>query len=74
MVGNNQNRGIIRTIVIVIIGIILLSYFGIDLEQVSKSDLLKKNLAFTWDTTKNLATNYIYNPISHIFSKNTVAH
>lgn len=65
----NSQRGIVKTILIVLIGIIILSYFGINLQQVTQSDLLKKNLAFTWGIVTTTWTNYVYEPIIGIFHK-----
>ena len=57
------NRGIVRTIILIAVAILLLSVFGIDLQEAVKEPLLKKNFQFIWTGTKNTWTNYIYNPI-----------
>lgn len=68
---NNNQRGIIHLLVMVLIAILAISYFGIDLEEVFSRPLLKKNLVFTWTKTKEAWENYVYNPISGIFDKKT---
>jgi hypothetical protein len=68
----NDQRGIIKTIVIVLIGIILLSYFGIDLQKATQTDLFRKNLSFTWDTVVMVWTDYIYGPVVGLFHKNSI--
>jgi len=62
----NYQKGIIKTIVIVLIGIVFLSYFGIDLEQATKSDLLRKNLSYSWEVVKSTWNNYIVGSVDRV--------
>ncbi|TSC67392.1 MAG: hypothetical protein CEO19_246 [Parcubacteria group bacterium Gr01-1014_73] len=39
-------------IVTIIISIVILSLFGVDVEERVKSPLIQKNIAYVWDTTK----------------------
>jgi hypothetical protein len=66
---NRRQRGIVQLLIMIIVALIALSYFGIDLEQVFTKPLLKKNIVFTWDKTKEVWTNYVYEPITSIFDK-----
>ena len=65
----NSERGIVKLIVTIIIGVIALSYVGIDLEQVFTTPLLKKNVNFTWEKSKLIWNEYIYKPVHDMFSK-----
>ncbi len=50
---NFKNRGgFIQMIVTIIISIVILSLFGVDVEERVKSPLIQKNIAYVWDTTK----------------------
>lgn len=49
-----KNRGFIKTIIIVVIAIIILSYYGIDLKKVITSDQVKANLAYVWNIIVNI--------------------
>ncbi len=65
----NKKKGFVQLIIMLLIAILALSYFGIDLEQAFTKPLFKKNLVFTWNTAKSVWVNYIYNPITGIFDK-----
>ncbi|HEY4498616.1 MAG TPA: hypothetical protein VJH94_00970 [Candidatus Paceibacterota bacterium] len=65
----NDQRGIIHLIVLIFVALLALSYFGIDLEEVFTKPLLKKNINFTWDKSKEIWTDYVYEPIMNIFNK-----
>jgi hypothetical protein len=54
---------------VILIGIIALSYVGIDLEQAFTTPLLKKNLSFTWKETKIIWNEYVYGPVHNLFNK-----
>ena len=64
-----KQRGIITTIVLILIAILLLSYFGIDLQKAVGQPLLQKNITYTWHVVTVLWTDYVYNPITHLFTK-----
>ena len=66
-----RNKGFVHLIVIILVAVIALSYFGIDLEQIFAKPLFKKNLIFTGETVKNVWTDYIYDPITGLFRKDT---
>lgn len=49
----NKNRGgFVKMIVTIIISILILSLFGVDIEERVKSPLIQKNLGYAWDTAK----------------------
>ncbi len=64
-----SQRGIVQLVIILLIALITLSYFGIDLEQVVTKPLLKKNVVFTWNKTQEVWNDYIYKPVSNIFNR-----
>ena len=64
-----KNKGFVHLVIIILVAIIAFSYFGIELQEVFGKPLLKKNLAYTWEVTKNVWTNYVYGPITGIFDK-----
>lgn len=39
-------------IVTIIVSLVILSLFGVDIEERIKSPLIQKNLSYAWDTTK----------------------
>lgn len=68
--GFGDHRGIVQLIVILLIAIVLVSYFGIDLQQAFTTPLLKKNLEFTWSLVVYAWNNYIYGPLSNLMNQN----
>ena len=46
---DNHNTGFIKLILLVIIVILVLSYFGINLKKVAQSDTGKENFSFVWE-------------------------
>ena len=67
----NKQKGFVHLIIIVLIALIAFSYFGVDLEQVFAKPLFKKNLLYTWNTVKTVWTDYIYDPLTGLFNKNS---
>ncbi len=66
---SNAPAGFIRTIVLILIAILLLSYFGIDLRQAATTPLFKQNLQFTWEVIQRIWNDYIYVPLTHLFKR-----
>lgn len=48
----NNNRGIILTIVIIVIALVLLSYFGFDFRKLAENPLVKQNAIYVWNLIK----------------------
>ncbi len=44
-----KNRGFIKTIIIIVIAIAILSYYKIDLRDIFTSDQFHANLNYVWD-------------------------
>ena len=63
-----MKRGFVRTVLLIIIALLFLSYFKIDLRnldprQLWDSDLNQGNINFIWEGVKNIWYNYIKAPI-----------
>jgi len=44
----NKKQGIIKLIILIVIGILILSYFRIDIRRIVESDMAQKNLGYVW--------------------------
>ncbi|OHA26331.1 MAG: hypothetical protein A3C06_04805 [Candidatus Taylorbacteria bacterium RIFCSPHIGHO2_02_FULL_46_13] len=64
-----KQRGFVKTIILILIALIALSYFGIDLEQATKGPLFVKNVSFTWHVIEKVWTDYIWHPLSSFLPK-----
>lgn len=48
-----KNRGgFVQMIVTIVISLLMLSFFGVDIEERIKSPLIQKNLSYAWSVTK----------------------
>lgn len=66
---NTNNRGLIKMIIIIIIAIVILSYYGIDLKNIFTSDQVQKNLGYVWGFVVdawNLFVQYIWTPVLNL--------
>lgn len=48
----NHKRGIVALIVIIVIAVIILGYFGFDLQRIFESPQVRENLIFLWELIK----------------------
>jgi hypothetical protein len=58
----------IRTIILIIIGLIVLGYFGIHFEEIYNSPVVQENLKFAWELIVRLAQaawNWIVSILPH---------
>lgn len=65
----NQQRGIIKTILIFVVLLLIVSYMGIDLEEAASKPLFTKNLKYTGEVVKSGWEKYIAGPLSSWFDK-----
>jgi hypothetical protein len=45
----NRQRGIVRTIIIVVIALLVISYYGINIQQVANSPTAQSNFSYVWN-------------------------
>ncbi len=45
----NTQTGLIRTAILIVIGVLILSYLGFDLKSFIESDQTQSNLSYVWD-------------------------
>jgi len=64
----NNKRGFIKWIVIFIIFVIIISYFGIDLRAIVESPQTQGNLGYVWILTENVWNNYLKNPVLYFWN------
>jgi hypothetical protein len=65
----NYRRGFIKTIIVIIIALIILGWFGFDVESIIKSDKVQKNLNYVWDIVVRLWDNYLAGPVIFVWDK-----
>ena len=77
---NATNGGFVRLIIIIVIALLIISFFGYSLRNLAESPTTKDNFSFVWDTVSyvwntflkgpavfiwNLFLNYIWEPAIH---------
>ncbi len=63
-----SNKGIIRFIILIIIAIAVLSYFGFDLRKIFESDLAKNNFAYVWNWAVYAWDNFLKAPVEYVWN------
>lgn len=49
---SQQSSGFIKLILIVVVALIVLGFFGFDVRNIIESEQVQQNLAYVWDLTK----------------------
>ncbi len=62
------SRGFIQFLILIIIGIIALSYFHFDLRGVLQSDLFHQNLSYLSDISQKIWQQYLSYPFTYVFN------
>ena len=64
MINNYKNKqgGLIKLIIIIVIAIAILSYYGFDIKNFFTSPQAQKNFGYVWDFITETWTNYLAEP------------
>jgi|ERR1035437_4995284 hypothetical protein len=65
---NNGNRGIVKTIVIIVIAFLILSYYGFDLRKSVESPTTKSNFAYATSAVVYVWDNYLKAPATKVYN------
>lgn len=65
----NYKRGLVRTIIIIVIALIILGYFGFDVQSIIQSDNVQRNLHYVWDVVVRIWDNYLAGPAIFVWDK-----
>lgn len=63
----NKQRGLIKMIIIIIIAIAILSYYGVDIKQFFTSPQAQNNFGYVWGFIKDTWTNYLAIPATKLW-------
>jgi hypothetical protein len=63
------NRGLIKTIIVIVIGLIVLGYFGFNIEDIIKSPNVQSNLNAAWGFVEKIWNNYLAGPVIYVWDK-----
>jgi len=62
------NRGLIKFIVLIIIAIVILSYFGFNLREIVESPESQGNLGYVWGLVVSVWDNYLARPLRYLWN------
>ena len=63
----SQNQGFIRTIIIIIVALLVLSYFGLNIRTIVNSPAGKDNFSFTQELMISTWNNYLKTPTLYVW-------
>lgn len=66
---NNHNKGLIKAIILIIIALIILGWFGFDVQSIIESDRVQKNLHYVWGIVVSVWDNYLAAPVIWVWDK-----
>lgn len=64
-----EKKGFIKTVIIIVIALIILGYFGFDVENIIKSEKVQKNLNYVWDMVSKVWNLYLAAPFMFVWDK-----
>lgn len=70
---NKNEGGFIKMVIIIVIAIIILSYYGVDIKTLITSDQVQSNLSYVWGIVVkiwDLFVEYIWTPIIGLLNLN----
>lgn len=64
----SYNKGLIKTVILVVIALIVLGYFGFNVGDIINSPTVQANLQFTWNFVLNIWNNYLSVPFNYVWN------
>jgi hypothetical protein len=62
------NRGFIRTIIIIVIALLILSYFGLNIRDIVNSPAGRDNFSYTQEVMIKIWDNYLEKPVTYLWN------
>lgn len=67
MAKGTKSRGFIKLILLIIIGLVILGYFGLNIKDILASPVVEENLAYAWELATTVWTNWLQAPAQWVF-------
>jgi len=61
------NKGLIKAIIVIVVALIILGYFGFDIKDIINGPVVQKNLHTAWDFILMVWNNYLSGPVTYAF-------
>lgn len=66
---NNNHTGFVQLIVMLVIVLIVLGYFGFNIEKILKSPMVSGNLSYVWNLAVTFWNNFLVGPATFVWDK-----
>jgi hypothetical protein len=63
----NKKGGLVKIIILIIIAIAVLSWYGVDIKEFFTSPQVQKNFGYVWNFIKELWSNYLTDPAHKVW-------
>ncbi len=63
-----HNQGFIRTIILIVVALLILSYFGLNIRDIVNSPAGRDNFSFTQEIMINVWNNYLKKPVTYLWN------
>ena len=67
--GGRPNQGLVKMIVLIVIGILILSYFGFNLKSIAESPTSKGNFSYVWGWLSYVWNTFLAAPAIWVLNK-----
>lgn len=64
----SNQQGLVRTILLIIVLIAILSFIGFDIRTFVESDIVQKNFSYVWSSATTIWNNYLSEPILYFWN------
>lgn len=64
-----KNKGLIKMVVVIVIALIVLGYFGFNIKDIIESNAVQTNLQYVWGFIKTFWNNYLAAPVIFMWDK-----
>ena len=64
-----EKKGFVRTIILIVVALVILGYFGFDVENIIKSEKVQNNLNYVWDMVVKVWNLYLATPVMFVWDK-----
>ncbi|MEK7641547.1 MAG: hypothetical protein AAB365_00970 [Patescibacteria group bacterium] len=65
---NRNNKGLVRTVVIIVIALLVLSYFGFSIRDIVNSPAGRDNFSYAQEVMINVWDNYLKKPVLYLWN------
>jgi len=62
-----NNRGLVKLILVILIGVVALSYFGFNLRAIVEAPQTQENLSYVWGLVTTVWNNYLAKPALYLW-------